>query len=143
MEETSPSWENLPLAELKLGTKGVKAQAGEEEKMRTSGVSIVSFDGSATKDLYCTLTTQRLLLSNTIETRYFAVSSISDVDAVGKKSKISKMMGKKQAYKLVIKTGTMGEWTLVFADAFPGSIQKPDTERNAWAQGIIDVSTQQ
>jgi hypothetical protein len=44
----------------------------------------------------------------------------SDVDAVGKKkSKISKLMGKKQECKLAIKTGTMGKWTLVFADAFP------------------------
>lgn len=111
--------------------------------MRTAGVSVLSSDGSTTDDLYVTLTSQRLLFSNRKETRYFLVSNITDVDAVGKKSTISKMMGKKKDYKLVVKTGTMGEWTLTFVDSFPGSIRKSDAERDAWAKAIQGVSTQQ
>mmetsp|Transcript_9027 Transcript_9027/g.15080 ORF Transcript_9027/g.15080 Transcript_9027/m.15080 type:complete len:146 (-) Transcript_9027:177-614(-) len=145
MEEAPhTNWESLPLAELKPGTKGVKAEVGEEEKMRTASVSVLSSDGSTTEDVFVTLTTQRLLLSNKKETRYFAVSNISNVDTVGKKKTgMAKMMGKQQEYKLVMKTGTSGDWTFVFNDTFPGSIRKVDAERDAWAEAILAVTTQQ
>lgn len=122
---------------LKSTTKTVKAEKDEMEMKRAAEISLYLNGNSnvLANKLFCTLTSHRIIFSKGGSTEYLFLSSIEQVETSGTKSSFSRIIGQKQEYCLVLKTQS-GAWTLVFSNAFPGSIQKPDHERDEWAEAI-------
>jgi hypothetical protein len=122
----------------KASANTVKAERDEVEVQRAAGISLYFLNGNSevlAKKMFCTLTTHRIIFSKDGSSEFLYLSSIQKVETVGKKSSVSRMIGVRQEYSLVLKTQT-GAWSLVFAKAFPGSIRKPDHERDDWAEKI-------